>query len=219
MPRPFLFAASLLATAALAVLAPSPARADAPPAPDAEIAKLLEARGSLKWNHVPLARGDRYGHAEVLVAAPLAKVRSEVTAYGTYKTLVPRKFNNARVVGKTKAGTDVYMQVPVLKGMITLWQVMRFGQVRRVADGVEQLEGTYVDGNVRTAHVVFTLRRVDAATTQLKMDLLIAPTFAAPQSALDEELRDAAMQAVDALRDRAQPAPGPVLSLAAAAAP
>lgn len=179
------------------VLAPASASAD----PDVD--RLNEAGQALKWNYVPAGRSDRYGHAEALVQAPLAAVRSHITNFATYKQLVPDKFNNARVVGKEGDQTDVYFQVAVLHGAVTLWQILRFAPLRTV-NGEEVLEGKFVRGNVKDAHVVFSIRAIDDNLTLLKMDLLIVPTIPAPQSALDEELRDAAMDAVKALHDRAQ---------------
>ena len=62
---------------------------------------------------------------------------------------------------------------------------------------------TYVPDPAHSS-IGFTIRQIDENITLLKMDLLIVPTIPAPQSALDEELRDAAMDAVRAMHDRAQ---------------
>jgi hypothetical protein len=66
------------------------------------------------------------------------------------------------------------------------------------------VEGWLVKGNVKTANAAFTVHRVDDNFTILKFDLLILPNVPAPQVAIDEELRDAAMDAVNAIHDRAQ---------------
>jgi hypothetical protein len=185
-------------TLALALgLAPASASAD----PDVD--RLNEAGHALKWNYVPAGKSERYGHAEALVQAPLAAVRSHITNFAAYKQLVPDKFNNARIIGRQGDRTDVYFQVAVMHGAVTLWQILRFSPLRTV-NGEEVLEGRFVRGNVKDAHVVFSIHAVDDNLTVLKMDLLIVPTIPAPQSALDEELRDAAMDAVKALHDRAQ---------------
>jgi hypothetical protein len=52
--------------------------------------------------------------------------------------------------------------------------------------------------------VVWTMHELGPEWTVLKMDLLLKPGLPAPQSAIDEELRDSAMMAVDLVHDRAQ---------------
>lgn len=193
--------AVVTALAATAMCREPAARADSL---EAEIAKLNAAGRSIRWNDVPAGRSERYGHAQALVQAPLSTVRAHVTSFNQYKTLVPHKFNNARIVGKEGDQTDVYFQVGVMHGAATLWFVLRFSPVRATGAREEILEGTYVKGNVKDAHVAFVMTRVDDNVTLLRMDLMIVPSIPAPQSALDEELRDAAADAVNALHDRAQ---------------
>jgi hypothetical protein len=174
------------------------ARAD-----DADVTRLTDGK-SQKWNWQPPGTSERYGHAEVLVNAPFAAVKKQVVDYGHYKDLVPDKFHNARVVGKDAVGTEVYMQVPIMHGMLTLWNVMRFAELKAVAPEWAIVQGWFVKGNVKQANAVWTVHKIDDNFTVLKFDLLILPNVPAPQSAIDEELRDAAMQAVDAIHDRAQ---------------
>lgn len=209
-------------TAALACLSSHEAKADeasnpapaAAAAPDPDVAKLLEARHSIKWNYVPAGKNDRYGHAEVLIHAPLAKVRAQVMNYNQYKEFDPRRFNKSHIVAKEAGNTDVYMELPLVGGMITLSQVLRFTPLQRPAPGVEAVEGKFVTGkNIRDSNVVMTMKSITPQVTLLKCDLLVAPTIPAPQWAVDEELRDAAMKAVDALHDRAQGSPRQVVAL------
>ncbi len=194
-----------LAFAACALFVHADARADVDP----NVARLADGH-SQKNNWVPPSATERYGHSDVLVHAPLAAVKKQVLDFAHYKDLVPDKFHNARVIGKDAGGTDVYMQVPIMRGLITLWEVMRFRDLQPIASGWAIVEGFYVKGNLKTANTTWTMHAVDETTTLLELDLLIVPLVPAPQSAVDEELRDAAMQAVDAIRDRAQGTPGPV---------
>lgn len=176
----------------------------APASSDPDLARLIPANGhSVKWNYVPSGKTDRYGHAEVLVAAPLSYVRELILDYSHYKDYSGGKFKTSRLVDKTDTSSDVYFQVPVLHGMVMLWQVVRFGAVRVLQPGVEVVQGAFVRGNVKGSDVVFTMRSVGDKTV-LKADLLVNPDFAAPQSMIDEELRDAAQNAVDAVQARAQ---------------
>lgn len=181
--------------------ADSPAPASPPPALD--LARFASSR-VLKSNAVPPGKADRYGRAELLIAAPIAAVRHEVTSYNGYRELAPDKFNRSRIIAKENGETDVYMQVPVMGGIVVLWQVMRFAPVVGIGSAVERLEGRYVRGNLKNASVLYTLTAVDAHRTVLRMDLLVLPNMAVPQSVLDEELRDAAGTAAEAMRDRAE---------------
>jgi hypothetical protein len=175
----------------------------APPSNDPDLVRLAPANGhSLKWNYVPSGKTDRYGHAEVLISAPLPYVRELILDYSHYKDYSGGKFKTSRLVDKTDTTSDVYFQVPVLHGMVMLWQVVRFAP--RVAQpGVEVVQGAFVRGNVKGSDVAFTMRAVGDKTI-LKADLLVNPDFAAPQAMIDEELRDAAQNAVDAVQARAQ---------------
>ena len=191
-----------IAAAALGSLALSARDATADP-PEADAARLSAAGHSLKWNWVPPGKSERCGHAENLIAAPLSAVRAVVTDFPHYKDLVPSKFHNAHVIGKENGSTDLYMQVPVLHGMLTLWDVARFAPLRQVG-GAEVLEGNLVKGNIRAMNLMITMRPLGERWTLIKLDMLLLPNIPAPQSAIDEELRDAALQAVDAIHDRAQ---------------
>ncbi len=171
---------------------------------DPDVARLAPTNGhSLKWNYVPSGKADRYGHAEALVSAPLSYVRELVLDYAHYKDYSGGKFKTSRLVDKTDTATDVYFQVPILHGMVMLWQVVRFGPLRVLQPGTEVVQGAFVRGNVKSSDVVFTMRAVGDKTV-LKADLLVNPDFAAPQSMIDEELRDAAQNAVDAVQARSQ---------------
>jgi len=177
--------------------------------PDPDVARLADGR-SQKTNWVPPGTEDRYGRAEVLVHAPLATVKDLVLDFAGYKQFVPDRFHNVHVIGKDQGGTDVYMQVPIMRGMINLWQVMRWRDVKPLAPGWAIVEGFYTKGNLKKGNAAWTLRRIDDTTTLVQFDLLILPLVPAPQVLVDEELRDAAVQAVDNVRDRAQGAAGPV---------
>jgi hypothetical protein len=107
---------------------------------------------------------------------------------------------------------DLYIQIPVLHGLLVLWQVVRFDDLRVPVPGLEIVEGRLVKGNVKNMNIVVISRAVDAGRTAVTCDILIEPLFAAPQSAIDEETRDACGDALVSVRERAEhPAasPGP----------
>ncbi len=189
--------------AALCLATAMPSHADAT---EPEVARLLSVGHSVKSNVVPAGKQTSYGHAEVLVNASPEKVTQIVTAFGQYKDLVPAKFKTSRVVAKDRNGTDVYLQIP-MKGPlpITLTPTLRFAPPVKPNAATTVVEGKFVSGSyVKDANVIFTIRQVAPEVCLLKLDLLILPTIPATQSMLDEEMRDAALQAVDAVHDKAQ---------------
>lgn len=200
-----------------ATFAPTTALADADApavsgaAQDRQVARLLEAKKTLNWNHNLGA--DRYGHAEALVEAPAERVAKAATEFGQYKTL-HRKFATARVVAKEGDQTDVYMRYPVQIGpvKIELYEVMRFAPPR-VAGNAQVIEARGVKGDMKRGHTVITVKPVDATHSLLSVDILLVPTLPAPQSYVDEELRDGAYDFVNGLRDKAQGTVGPVVAL------
>lgn len=182
----------------------APSSAWAEPARDEQLARLSATKSSLKWNWVPPGKSARYGHAEVLIDAPLATVRTHVTDYAKYRQFAPNKFKQARIVAKQGETTDVYFRIPILKGLGSMSYVLRFGPPQHPSNNVELIEGKFVSGsaNVKDVHLAFTLRQVEGDRTILSADILAVPSFPAPQDAIDEELRDAAQNAVDAVHDQ-----------------
>lgn len=181
----------------------APQAAVTPPA-DPQLARLVAAKHSLKWNWVPPGKTVKYGHAEVLIDGSIEAVRARVTDYGKYREFAPRKFKQARIVAKQGETTDVYFRIPILKGLGSLSYVLRFGAAQRPQPDIEVIEGKFVSGTrVKDVDLKFTLRQVENnRRTILSADILAVPSFPAPQDAIDEELRDAAMNAVDAVHDQ-----------------
>lgn len=208
------FRSPLLLALALVAL-PTFAHADGNPDPakDPQVARLLEAKKTLNWNHTLGAGKDRYGHAEALVDAPADKVAKTATEFGQYRHL-HRKFATARVIAKEGDQTDVYMRYPVQIGPVTieLYEVMRFG-APRVSGATHIIEARGVKGDMKRGHTIITVKPIDAKHSLLQVDVLLVPTLPAPQSYVDEELRDGAQDFVNGLRDKSQGAAGPVVSL------
>lgn len=147
----------------------------------------------------------RYGHAETLVDASPERVKQVMLDFAHYKELHP-KFRSARVIARQGDTTDLYMRLPVRVGPVTIPQseVMRFGPARATAGGGWTLEGRGVKGDMKEGHVVMHVVPVDAAHSLLTIDLLLAPNLPAPQSMIDEELRDGAFDLANGMRDRAR---------------
>lgn len=215
IPRLLLAALALVAIPAIAPVANADEAAPAPadPAKDPQVARLLQAKKTLKMNQPMGPINDRYGHAEALVEATPEQLVKTATEFGKYREL-HRKFKTARVIGKEGNQTDVYMRYPVQIGPMTieLYEVMRFAPDRTVGN-THIIEARGIKGDMKRGHTVITIKPVDAKHSLLSVDVLLVPTLPAPQSYVDEELRDGAEDFVDGLRDRSQPTKGPVVSL------
>jgi ribosome-associated toxin RatA of RatAB toxin-antitoxin module len=182
----------------------APVTAAAPdPANDAELARLSDGH-SFRTNYQPAGVADRYGRAEILVKAPLGILHKLVLDYARYKEFTGGKFHASRVIGKTPLGTEVYFQLPVLNGMITLWQVFRFQEIAPLAPGWAMVEGWFIKGNIGRGNAAWTLHAIDDDRTLVTFDLLVVPNVPLPQSLIDDGLRNAAGEAVEAIRARAE---------------
>lgn len=189
------------AEAAPATPAP-PARSWAAEKPDAKHVDELRASQpeSFRTNRAPPGTSERYGHAETIVHAPAAVVLGHAKDYAHYRELAPRRFKAASVLDKTPTYTDIYLEVPMVGGLVVLWQVLRFAPVADMGQAIKRVEGVLVKGNVQNTHVVFDIIPLGPKETLIQGDLLIALPFAAPQDKIDEELRDAMADALRGIR-------------------
>lgn len=182
------------------------------PSPDelrAQAERLAKDPGPIKTNWTPPGKSERYGHAEGLIAAPYDVVKTRLLDFPRYKELAGPKFKKVSVVDKSASGTDLYFQLPIMKGLVTIWYVTRFGTARPGVGGAEVIEGKFVKGNIKDMQIAFTIRPTPDQKTILVCDLNLAINLPAPQSALDEELRDACGDAVNAVRARTTQPPAP----------
>lgn len=162
----------------------------------AQLERLKRDPGPIKSNWVPPGKTDRYGHAEGLISSPPDSVRAKLVDFMHYKDLAGPKFKSVKVVDKQGQNTDVYFQLPIMKGMIVIWYITRFPPLRG-----DVVEGSYVKGNIKGMHIAFTVHPgTDDKSSILVCDLVLQPNVPAPQSALDEELRDACGDAIHSLR-------------------
>lgn len=187
---------------------PAPNAASESPAaggPDKERERLEAAGGVVKTNLTPPGKSERYGRAEAIVHASIDDLRKAVLDFSNYKSLAPDKFKTARMIAKEDGHVDVYFQVPVMKGLMTIWYVTRFPEhTQKLPNGAELEDGKFVKGSIDDMELAITMRSVAPDETILSVDLLIVPHLPAPQSAIDETLRDAAGDAVEALKKRVE---------------
>jgi len=142
------------------------------------------------------------GAAKTIVNAPEQVVRGVVTDFGRYDTFISR-FRAAKIVGRVGDKTDVYLQVPIMKGTVKIWGVVRFDPPK--PSGNDQvITGKLVQGNVKRLDAVWRIRKVSAEQTELRLELLIVPQLPLPDSMVLPELRNAAAKAVDGSRNEAE---------------
>src|ERR1700690_4569538 len=86
------------------------------------------------------------GAARIDVAAASQQVSEIVLDFGNYTKLTDR-FDKSRIIGHSGPNTDVYLQVPILKGAAKIWAVVRFEPVRTI-NGQQVLSGHMIKGSV-----------------------------------------------------------------------
>jgi|SoiMethySBSTD1v2_1073268.scaffolds.fasta_scaffold10439_6 ribosome-associated toxin RatA of RatAB toxin-antitoxin module len=195
MSRSSLFA--LAAAVGLALVTPS-----AVAKPTEEAQRLMKLRDAERYEVQTPHSSIKAGAARVHVAAPTDAVRKIVTDYKNYPDFIS-KFEKAHVVGKEGDKTDVYLQVPILKGAAKIWAVVRFDPPKNV-NGEEQVSGSMVKGNVKRLDATWRIRKIDDQNTQLNLELLIVPKLPVPGSLVTGEVAYAADEAVMGSRNRAE---------------
>ena len=171
----------------------------AAPAPGPEREKWREvSRFNVKTPYADM----NAGAARVNVEAPVDLVRSVVLDYKNYASFMAR-FEKSQIVGRSGDKTDVYLQVPILKGAAKVWAVVRFEPIKQV-DGGEVLVGHMIKGNVKRLDATWRLKKLDDSNTQVALELLIVPNLPVPDSLVVPEVRYAAAKAVEGSRDEAE---------------
>jgi ribosome-associated toxin RatA of RatAB toxin-antitoxin module len=129
-------------------------------------------------------------------------VRAWASDYKNYPDFIS-KFEKARVVGKEGDKTDVYLQVPILKGAAKIWAVIRFEPPKTV-NGEEVVTASMVKGNVKRLDATWRIKKIDDQNTQLHLEMLIVPKLPVPGSLVTGEVAYAADEAVMGSRNRAE---------------
>src|SRR5882672_1142798 len=101
------------------------------------------------------------GGSRAAVHAPLGIVSKIVTDFDGYSAYIKR-FDKAKVIGRHGDKTDVYLQVPIMKGAAKVWAVIRFEPPRPSGsgDGVVVI-GRMLKGNVKRLDARYRLSKID----------------------------------------------------------
>jgi ribosome-associated toxin RatA of RatAB toxin-antitoxin module len=169
--------------------------------PNEEQKRLMQKRDSERYKF-DTPHGIRGGGARVTVKAPVDVTRKVVTRYKDYSDFI-RKFEKSRIVGRHGDKTDVYLQVPILKGVGKIWAVLRFEPVKTV-EGWDVIEGHLIKGNVKRLDAKWRIKKIDDENTQLNCEMVIIPSMPLPESVVVGEVAYAADVAVMGARDYAE---------------
>lgn len=163
------------------------------------------ARGSRdieRYERAVSGSSNRAGAARARVDADARKVEAVVTDYAGYARFIDQ-FERARVVGRAKAATDLYLDIPILHGLAKIWAVVRFQPPVRTAKST-LIQGRMIKGNVKRLDVTWRIDRVEDQYTRLAAELLIDISLPAPESAVLKTVKRAAAQAVKGARQEAE---------------
>jgi len=120
------------------------------------------------------------GGSRDAVHAPFEVVRHIVTDFDGYSNYIKR-FDKAKIIGRHGDKTDVYLQVPILKGAAKVWAVVRFDPPRPTGNGDEVvIVGKLLKGNVKRLDAKYQISKIDDQNTKLDLELLIVPDFIVP---------------------------------------
>jgi hypothetical protein len=149
------------------------------------------------------------GGARTLVTASPELVKSVVLDFAHYAHYFdPDKGRNpdrkwaSRVVGKSGDKTDVYLEVPILKGAAKIWAIIRFDPPQKVGD-TEIVTGRLIKGNVDKLSCKWKLRPAPDNSTELQLEFLVVPKLPVPDSLLSNEARSSAFKAVSGIKGEA----------------
>lgn len=157
----------------------------------------------------------RRGVSRFIVRAPMAAVAREFTDFGNYTQIMPR-ISESRVVRRTRAGTEVYMQVRLGANLGVLWSRLRLS-VRR-APALVEITGTSLEGNVDRFELATRIEPVpdDPSRTLITCRMLTVPQLPFPSTVFTRENREALSTMANRFRTRIE-APAPAAPEAPAA--
>ncbi|MBK7398602.1 MAG: hypothetical protein IPJ34_20460 [Myxococcales bacterium] len=174
----------------------------APPSTDAQAVQLYKAGKDVKSNFEHPTAKVKWGRASIFVNAPMKDVKAAIIDYGNWSTFIT-KFQKSKVLKKDGTGSEVYLQLPIMKGAATIWAVEKFGAP--VAEGKgEKIVGTMVKGNVDDLQAIWHYRPVDENHTVITLEIYTSPKVSAPATLILKEMEDACGEGVLGVRARAE---------------
>jgi hypothetical protein len=219
MPSPL----RLLRTTTLATVLSLSAAAGAQPPTPPSAAPSLPNGAEVELADEPVdGTTVRRGVSRFVVQAPMAEVVRAFMDYGHYTELLPQ-VTTSRVVRRTRAGTEVYLQVDLGGNLGALWS-----RVRVTVDRTPQrvtFQGTSLEGNVERFEFSARIDPIegDPARTLLECRMLSIPQLPFPSTVFTRENRRALTMMANRVRARMVPgapeAPVPPPTVPATATP
>jgi len=146
------------------------------------------------------------GGSRDAVHAPIEVVRQIVTDFDGYSGYIKR-FDKAKIIGRHGDKTDVYLQVPIMKGAAKVWAVIRFDPPKPTGNGDDVVVvGRLLKGNVKRLDARYQISKIDERNTKLDLELLIVPDWVVPvpNRLVTGEAAYAASRAVLGLRNASE---------------
>jgi ribosome-associated toxin RatA of RatAB toxin-antitoxin module len=153
------------------------------------ISTLVEEGTSVEW-----------GRAEGVVEGSVDEVMAIVQSYGQYANFLPH-FKVSRVLSQRGASANVYMEVGILKGTVTIWAQLAI-RAKRNEGETRVIEARMTDGNITRMNARWEVTPLSAGHTRVAFQMLIDPDLPVPSSLVTAQNAKAAERTIRALRKR-----------------
>lgn len=142
------------------------------------------------------------GRVSTVFDAPFDVVAGVITDFAHYHEFLPR-VTESRIVRRRRGEADVYLQVPLLQNLGTIWALTRF-RITRAPDRVV-VDGRQANGNVARFECRFEATPVPGTNrTQVTLQILAIPAFPWPTGLLGAQQGRWGARGLEAMRDRAE---------------
>ena len=147
-----------------------------------------------------------WGQAVVELDQPIEEVLPIIVDYANYFQFMPN-FTKSRVIAQRGTRAQVYIEVSVAKGAITLWGQLNIAEHPESQD-VRVVEAKLLEGNVDAFSALWHLTPIDGgARTRVAFKIRVDPDIPLPSSIFSRENEKAAGRTLTALRSRVAEVP------------
>jgi len=147
-----------------------------------------------------------WGQAVVELDQPIEEVLPIIVDYANYVQFMPN-FTKSRVIAQRGTRAQVYIEVSVAKGAITLWGQLNIAEHPQSPD-VRVVEARLLEGNVDAFSALWHLTPIDGgARTRVDFKIRVDPDIPLPSSIFSRENEKAAGRTLTALRSRVAEVP------------
>lgn len=141
-----------------------------------------------------------WARAEGVIDAPLDQVMAIVQNYGQYASFLPN-FKVSRVLSQRGASANVYMEVGILHGTVTIWAQLALRAKPSVGE-TRVVEARMTEGNVDRMNARWEITPLSPTRTKVAFQMLLDPDLPVPSSLVTEENAKAVRRTIRALRKR-----------------